>query len=54
METVHQFKKSEISQSQVDEEVNYILEYLKNKKQTYVVNKFVLEQAINELFETIF
>ena len=54
MDVLYEFKKSKILQSQVDEEVEYILEYLKNKKQTYSVNKFVLEQAIEELFEMVF
>lgn len=52
-DTIHCFKKSIIKQSKVDEEVSKILEVLKKEKQTYIVNKFVLEQAIEELGEQI-
>ena len=40
-------------QSKVDEEVSKILEILKKEKQTYIINKFVLEQAIKELGQQI-
>lgn len=54
MDTRHVFSRgSSIMQSEVDEEVEVIMRYLKNKKQTYAVNKFVLEQAMEELGETI-
>lgn len=49
----HKFKKSEIMQSEVDRQVEEIIDLLKKKKQTYAVNKFVLSQAMEELTETI-
>lgn len=52
-ETIHYFGKSTIKQSKIDEEVSKILEILKKEKQTYRVNKFVLEQVIEELKEQI-
>ena len=52
-DTIHYFGKSKIKQSKVDEEVFKILEILKKEKQTYLVNKFVLEQAIEELGQQI-
>lgn len=51
--TIHVIGKSEIKQSKVDEEVCKILEMLKKEKQTYVINKFVLEEAIKELGQQI-
>lgn len=48
-ETIHYFGKSTINQSKIDEEVSKILEILKKEKQTYIINKFVLEEAIKEL-----
>lgn len=51
---IHYFGKSEIKQSKIDEEVSKILEILKEEKQTYSINKFVLEEAINELDNQIF
>ena len=51
--TIHVIGKSEIKQSKVDEEVCKILETLKKEKQTYVINKFVLEEAIKELGQQI-
>lgn len=53
VDVVHRFKKSEIKQSEVDKQVKEIINLLKEKKQTYAVNKFVLSQAIEELTETI-
>ena len=47
--TIHVIEKSEIKQSKVNEEVCKILEILKKEKQTYFINKFVLEEAIKEL-----
>ncbi len=52
-ETIHYFGKTSIMQSKVDEEVSKILEILKKEKQTYIINKFVLEQAIEELGQQI-
>lgn len=52
-DTIHYFGKSTIRQSKVDEEVSKILEILKKEKQTYIVNKFVLEQTIEELGQQI-
>lgn len=52
-ETQHILGKSKILQSQIDEEVLEIIKYLKSKKQTYAVNKFVLEEVIEELKEVI-
>lgn len=53
MDTKHVFSRgSSILQSEVDEEVKVIIDYLKTKKQTYTVNKFVLKTAIDELGET--
>lgn len=53
-DTIHYFGKSKIMQSKVDEEVSEILEILKKEKQTYSINKFVLEEAINALDNQIF
>lgn len=50
---IHYFGKTTINQSKVDEEVSKILEILKKEKQTYNINKFVLEQAIEELGQQI-
>lgn len=50
---IHIIGKSKIKQSKVDEEVCKILEILKKEKQTYVINKFVLEEAIEELGQQI-
>ncbi len=50
---IHYFGKTTINQSKVDEEVSKILEILKKEKQTYYINKFVLEQAIEELGQQI-
>lgn len=48
-ETIHCFGKTTIMQSKIDEEVSKIIEILKKEKQTYIVNKFVLEETIKEL-----
>lgn len=52
-DTIHCFGKTTIKQSKVEEEVSKILEILKKEKQTYYINKFVLEQAIEELGQQI-
>lgn len=46
-------RRSIIFQSEVDKEVKVIIDYLKTKKQTYAINKFVLKTAIDELNETV-
>lgn len=53
MEINHVIGKTKIMDSEVKKQVNEILGILKNKKQTYVVNKFVLEETIKELQETV-
>lgn len=53
MEVNHIIGKSNIKESEKEEQVKKILELLKNKKQTYAVNKFVLEETIKRLKETI-
>ncbi len=52
-DTIHCFGKTTIKQSKVEEEVSKILAILKKEKQTYYINKFVLEQAIEELGQQI-
>lgn len=54
MESIYEIGNQRISQSEIEEQVRDILKILKEKKQTYAINKFVLEQAIQELYETIF
>ncbi len=54
METIYKIGNQEIKESEIKAQVIEILKILKEKKQTYAVNKFVLEKAIEELFETIF
>lgn len=49
MEIEHIIGKSKIKQSKIDEEVSKILDLLKKEKQTYLVNKFVLEEVIREI-----
>lgn len=53
MEMRHVVGKSVISESEKEAEVTTILDILKAKKQTYAVNKFVLEETIKRLQETI-
>lgn len=54
LDTRHVFSTgSSIMQSEVNEQVEFIIKYLKNKKQTYTINKFVLEHAIAKLGETM-
>lgn len=45
-ETVYGIGNQVIYEHEVQEQVNEILKILKERKQTYAVNKFVLEQSI--------
>ena len=54
MDFIHIIGNSKISNLEKENQVKQILEILKNKKQTYAVNKFVLEEAIERLGEAIF
>lgn len=54
MESIYEIGNQQIRQSEIEEQVRDILKILKEKKQTYAINKFVLEQAIQGLYETIF
>lgn len=45
--------KSEITNIEVEKQVNELLEVLRAKKQTYAVNKFVLEKTIENLQEVV-
>ena len=49
MEFTNVIGKSEITDKEVEKQVNELLDVLKNKKQTYAVNKFVLNKAIESL-----
>ena len=53
MDIKHCIGKSEIMDSEKEKQINEIMELLKTKKQTYLVNKFVLEETIERLQETI-
>lgn len=53
METDYLIGKTKISNSEVEKQVSKILDILKQKKQTYAVNKFVLEETIRNLQEEI-
>ncbi len=52
-EELHIVGKSEITGSELNKQINEILKILKTKKQTYSINKFVLEETIKQLKETI-
>ena len=54
MATLYKIGKQEVLDSDVDNQVKDILNVLKTKKQTYAVNKFVLEKTIEALFDTTF
>lgn len=54
MDTKHILGKSSIFESEKEKEVKVILDFLKSKKQTYAVNKFVLEETIQALENEIF
>ena len=45
--------KSVVKKEKIEEETQEILNILKKEKQTYAVNKFVLQNAIMELDELI-
>lgn len=50
MEVKHNFgDNTSILQKDVDNQTEYIINYLKTKKQTYSINKFVLEETICKL-----
>lgn len=53
-ETAYGIGNQVIYEHEVQEQVNEILKILKERKQTYAVNKFVLEQSIEKLFDTYF
>ena len=54
MEIKHVYgKNSVITDSEIEEQVDYIISFLKTKKQTYTLNKLVLEESINALGEMI-
>ncbi len=53
---IHEFddlKKSVIENDEVEKQSDEIISLLKEKKQTYAVNKFVLERTIIKLQDTI-
>lgn len=45
--------KTEILDSELNNQISEIINLLKSKKQTYAVNKFVLEKTIEQLQEVI-
>lgn len=51
--TFDDLKKSKIENDEVEKQSDEIISLLKEKKQTYAVNKFVLERAIIKLQDTI-
>lgn len=53
MEVKHIFGRSSITESEKEKQVDEILTLLKEKKQTYTINKFVLEEAIRALEDMI-
>ncbi len=53
MKIKHIIGKSEIFDDDLEKQTSEILEILKTKKQTYAVNKFVLEETIKKLNETV-
>lgn len=53
MRSEHIVGKSKITDEEVEKQINELLDILKSKKQTYAVDKFVLERAIEELSEII-
>lgn len=54
IERVYEIGNQSIYEHEVEEQANEILKILKKRKQTYAVNKFVLEQTIEKLFDTLF
>lgn len=53
MGAIYKIGSSEITTEEIKEQANEILSILKKRKQTYAVNKFVLEKTIDQLQETI-
>lgn len=53
MEFTYEIGDSGISSKDLKEQTNEILNILKKRKQTYAVNKFVLERTIDQLQETV-
>lgn len=53
MEFIYKIGDSKISSKDLKEQTDEILNILKKRKQTYAVNKFVLERTINQLQETV-
>lgn len=53
MNPIHYIGKSYIRENELEIQTNEIIKLLKHKKQTYAVNKFVLEETIKKLEETI-
>ena len=53
LHTFDNLEKSKISNKEVEQQSDEILNLLKTKKQTYAVNKFVLERTITKLQDTI-
>lgn len=53
IETRHVIGNSSILESEKQREVEEILDLLKKKKQTYSINKFVLEETIKSLKDFI-
>ena len=53
MGIIYKIGSSEITTEEIKEQSNEILSILKKRKQTYAVNKFVLEKTIAQLQETI-
>ena len=53
MGVIYKIGSSEITTEEIKEQANEILSILKKRKQTYAVNKFVLEKTIDQLQEII-
>lgn len=53
MEFIYKIGDSKISSKDLKEQTDEILNILKKRKQTYAVNKFVLERTIDQLKETV-
>lgn len=53
MEFIYKIGDSKISSKDLKEQTDEILNILKKRKQTYAVNKFVLERTIGQLQETV-
>ena len=53
MQRIYEIGKETITEEHLEKLIKEILSTLKKEKQTYLVNKFVLENAIEELGELI-